>query len=76
MTELERIISELVKTAELQSENRIGDGYHGSSKGETIPYTVWYEPYYRKWTTKEIAMRGYLISKLMPIINKCIKENE
>ena len=76
MTELEQILSQMVEGAELESKNVIGEGYHGSSRGDAIPYTVWYDPFYREWTTKEMALRGYIFLKLVPIIRKCIKENE
>jgi len=76
MTELEQIISQIVGEAELKSKTEIGEGRHGSSKGEPIEYTVWHNPYYCEWTTKEMALRGYVFLKLLPIIDKVIAENE
>lgn len=70
---LENTIKSLVSGVKLKSRTESGWGYHGSSKGEQITYTTYFDVHRCEWTTKDRALEGYVLSKLSPIIKSIIK---
>jgi hypothetical protein len=74
--DLEATILEILKNVVLESKTKKGFGYHGSLKSEEIPYTVYWDPFYRNWASKDAALKGHILNELIPIISKVIKENE
>lgn len=74
--ELCDIIIKMIDTINLKEEKRSGYGYHGSIKGDEIHYTVYYNEYKHEYTDKDSAIRGYIFSKLSPIIDEVIKNKK
>jgi len=57
---LPHLIDELRGSWKPKKETRTGYGYHGSSKGDEIEYTVFLNEYSYKWTTEDAAFKGYV----------------
>ncbi len=72
---LETLITKLLEGVELESKTETAIGYHGSSQGEEITYTIHYNPYRRTWEPKEFALMGHVFSEIKPIILKIINKN-
>ena len=70
---MESMIRDMVRGVKLKSREEVGWGYHGSSKGEQITYTTYFDVHRCEWTTKNRALEGYIINKLSPIIESAIK---
>lgn len=53
---------------------------HGSSCGEKVETTVYYDPYRSEWTYKSRAIEGHIFQSIHPdiakTVNKILKENE
>tara|TARA_R110000772_G_scaffold62549_2_gene140561 strand:+ start:7465 stop:7710 length:246 start_codon:yes stop_codon:yes gene_type:complete len=72
-----KIINDILKDVKLEEKHEHGYGYHGSSKGDRIDYTTYYDKHRYEWTTdKNRALQGVIFDKLTPIINEIIKDNK
>ena len=72
MEELEKILLEMIKNIELKSEiHHNYDPY----KDEWTDDKYYYDPYQSGFTVKSFAIQGHIFNKLIPIINKVLKEN-
>ena len=70
---LENVIKSMIDGVQFKTREESGYGYHGSSKGEKITYTTYFDVHRCEWTTKERATEGYVLNKLRPIINSIVK---
>lgn len=41
---------------------------HGSSTGEPVEVTYYWDEYECEWTTKEFALKGYVFNQIEPLI--------
>lgn len=51
-----------------KTKKETGYGYHGSSKGDEIEYTLYFDEYNSNWTTKDMAFRGFVFKKISQLI--------
>ncbi len=61
---MSRFISELKQNWKPKTETKIGYGYHGSSKGDEIEYTMYFDEYRCEWTTKDTAFQGLVFKSV------------
>lgn len=74
MTTLEKAIKKILRDfPEPLKRNHTGIGYHGSLKGEEIESKMYWDPFYERWTTKELALEGHVYLQLQPIIRHLLK---
>ena len=64
-------IAELKSKWNPETETKTGYGYHGSSKGDEIEYTLYFDEYRCEWTTKDIAFQGYVFKHINEFIKNC-----
>lgn len=65
----EELIAEILKNAKLKEQNRtcVIDGVESE-------YVMYYDEYCNTWTSKSLALRGYVFSKLSPTIYGIIND--
>ncbi len=59
-----RFLSELKENWKPKTETKTGYGYHGSSKGDEIEYTMYFDEYRCEWTTKDRAFQGLVFKEV------------
>jgi hypothetical protein len=64
-------IAELKSKWNPKTETKTGYGYHGSSKGDEIEYTLYFDEYRCEWTTKDRAFQGYVFKHINKFIQNC-----
>jgi len=57
-------LSELKANWKPKTETKTGYGYHGSSKGEEIEYTLYFDSYRCEWTTEDRAFQGLVFQEI------------
>jgi hypothetical protein len=62
------LLSELKKKWIPRTKTENGYGYHGSSKGDEITYTLYFDVYSGNWTTKNMAFRGFVFNEIKKYI--------
>lgn len=72
----EQEIKMILSTANLKTKISGGYGYHGSSKGDYIEYTLYWDVLKADWTNRDEALKNFVCYTLNSKINKCIKEIE
>ena len=65
---MHNFITELKSKWNPKTETKTGYGYHGSSKGDEIEYTVYFDEYRSEWTTKDRAFQGYVFKQINDFI--------
>ena len=58
-----RFLSELKENWKPKTETKTGYGYHGSSKGDEIEYTLYFDSYRCEWTTKDRAFKDLFFKR-------------
>jgi hypothetical protein len=61
---MSRFIDELKQNWKPKTETKTGYGYHGSSKGDKIEYTMYFDEYRCEWTTKDRAFQGLIFKNV------------
>lgn len=76
MTNLEKFVKRIVRDIPepLRRNHHTGLGYHGSLKGEEIELKMFWDPFYERWTTKELAIEGEIYRHLQPTIRHFIAD--
>lgn len=64
--------AELLMNVKLPEKPEQGIGRHGSSKGDIIEFTLYFDAYHNTWTTEQIALRGYILEHIMPVIKEVV----
>jgi hypothetical protein len=59
-----RFLAELKANWKPKTETKTGYGYHGSSKGDEIEYTLYFDSYRCEWTTKDRAFQGLVFQEI------------
>jgi hypothetical protein len=59
-----RFLAELEANWKPKTETKTGYGYHGSSKGDEIEYTLYFDSYRCEWTTKNRAFQGLVFQEI------------
>ena len=59
-----RFLSDLKENWKPKIESKTGYGYHGSSKGDEIEYTMYFDEYRCEWTTKDRAFQGLVFKEV------------
>ena len=59
-----RFLSDLKANWKPRTETKTGYGYHGSSKGDEIEYTMYFDEYRCEWTTKDRAFQGLVFKEI------------
>ena len=57
-------IDELKQNWKPKTETKKSYGYHGSSKGDEIEYTMYFDEYRCEWTTKDRAFQGLVFKNV------------
>jgi hypothetical protein len=65
-----RFIKDLADNWIPKTETKTGYGYHGSRKGDKIPYTMYFDEYRCEWTGKDRAFQGHVFSEIDSYIRK------
>ena len=72
--ELLGLIKELTKDVVLESKTvNVREPNHGSSCGELVEMTLYWNEYKVEWTSKESALEGVILNKLRPYIKESVK---
>jgi len=74
--EIEEFISGMLPEIKLKEKKESGCGYHGSSKDEIRSYTLYWDEYTLNWTTRELAIKGYIFSRISGVINNVIRDEK
>jgi len=53
-----------------KTQKSSGYGYHGSSKGDKIEFTEYFDEYRIEWTNKDRAFQGFLFKKINELYRK------
>ena len=59
-----RFLADLKANWKPKTETKTGYGYHGSSKGDKIEYTMYFDEYRCEWTTKDRAFQGLVFKEI------------
>jgi len=57
-------ISTLKSKWEPKTKQEVGYGYHGSSKGDKIEWTSYYDEFRAEWTDKNRAFQGFVFDHI------------
>jgi len=61
-------IMELKSKWNPKTKTKTGYGYHGSSKGDEIEYTLYFDEYRCEWTDINTAFQGYVFKNINKFI--------
>ena len=64
-TAMSRFISELKRNWNPKTKTETVYGYHGSSKGDEIEYTLYFDEYRCEWTTEYRAFQGLVFKNII-----------
>lgn len=63
-SDMYRFISELKENWKPETKTKDGYCYHGSSKGDKIEYTMYFDEYRCEWATKDKAFQGWVFKNV------------
>lgn len=73
---IEDLLGELLDEMVLETKESTFASYHGSHKGEEIPYTLYFDENGMEWTTQSQAIQGYILKRIKPTLSKLISEKK
>jgi hypothetical protein len=63
------LITNLKKNWVPKTKVKTGYGYHGSSKGDEVEYTMYFDEFRQEWTTKDRAFQGLVFGYIDNCLN-------